>query len=271
VTSVGSDRVTAVRALHSRQGRRKSGHFVVEGPQAVRSALAHGVLVHDLFVVEDTVACADVVGDARAAGARLTWVTPAVMAAMCETQQPQGVLAVCDLLPTGDLDLVMAASGPVVVLEAVSDPGNVGTIIRTADAAGAAAVLLTPQSADVHNGKVVRSTAGSLFHLPVLGGLPVEEIAAAARRAGRCLAVTAGEGATDLFTAADDGAVDSRTCWVIGSEAHGATPEARAAADLVVAIPMPGGAESLNAAVAAAVVLFVTAHAQSQLGPRSAG
>lgn len=266
MTSAASDRVTAVRALHSRQGRRKSGRFVVEGPQAIRSALANGVLVHDLFVDEDTVAYSDVISGARSAGARLTWVTSAVLTAMSETRQPQGVLAVCDLLPEGDLDAVMAAPGPVVVLEAVSDPGNVGTIIRTADAAGAAGVLLTPTSADIHNGKVVRSTAGSLFRLPVLRGLPIEEIASAARRAGRPLAVTAGEGATSLFAAADEGLVDARTCWLIGSEAHGASPQARAAADLVVSIPMPGGSESLNAAVAAAVALFVTAHAQSRLG-----
>jgi TrmH family RNA methyltransferase len=266
VTSVTSDRVTAVRALQTRQGRRKAGHFAVEGPQGVRSALANGVVVHELFVDEGTVAFSDVVSVAQSEGARLTWVTPAVMVAMCETRQPQGVLAVCDLLPAGDLDAVMAGPGPVLLLEAVGDPGNVGTIIRTADAAGAGGVILTPECADVHNGKVVRSTAGSIFHLPILAGRPVEEVAAAARRAGRRLIVMAGEGRTDLFSAVDDGAVDSRTVWVIGSEAHGATAQARASADVVVAIPMAGRAESLNAAMAAGVVLFVTAFGQRRLG-----
>ncbi|MHB1211408.1 MAG: TrmH family RNA methyltransferase, partial [Candidatus Nanopelagicales bacterium] len=157
------------------------------------------------------------------------------------------------------------ADGPVLVLEAVADPGNVGTAIRTADAAGAAAVVLTPDCADVHNGKVVRSTAGSLFHLPVLAGHPIAAVAAAATRAGRTVAVATGDGEADLFDAADRAVVDDRTCWIIGSEAHGASAQARAAAGVAVAIPMQGRAESLNAAIAAAIVLFVTRHARRGL------
>lgn len=251
----------AVRLLHGRSGRRKTGRFLVEGPQAVRSALDAGVVVHELIVDDEAgVTFADLVAEARAAGCRVTEATASVLAAMSETQEPQGVLAVCDLLSSGDLDAVMAGPGPVVVLEALGDPGNVGTVIRTADAIGAAGVLLTPGSVDIHNGKVVRSTAGSLFHLPVLPDVALEDVAAAALRHGRTLAVTAGQGTVDLFEAASTGVVDTRTCWLLGSEAHGASPAALAAADLVVRIPMAGRAESLNAAVAAAVVLYVTAH-----------
>ncbi len=268
VTSASSERVTAVRSLHTRQGRRKAGRFVVEGPQGVRSALTAGAPVRDLFVDQDTGgAFSPDVADAERVGARVTWVAPAAMAAMSETRQPQGILATCDLLPSRDLDALMAGDGPVLVLDAVGDPGNVGTIIRTADAAGAAAVLLTPECADVHNGKVVRSTAGSLFHLPVVPDVDMSTIAAATRRAGRVLAVTAGDGAVDLFEAVDAGRLGRTTCWVIGSEAHGVGATARSAADLSVAIPLQGRAESLNAAIAAAVVLFVAAHGQSRLGP----
>lgn len=264
--------MTAIRSLHSRAGRRKAGRFVVEGPQVVSSAIVAGVRIHEIYVDEDAGdAFSDIVAAAERGGARLTSVTPQVMSAMSDTARPQGLLAVAALLDGDDLDLVMAAEGPVVVLEGLSDPGNVGTIIRTADAAGAAGVLLTPDSADIHSGKVVRSTAGSLFHLPVLPGRQVAEIAAAAARHGRPLVVTAGEGDVDLFEAADDGRLDSRTCWLIGSEAHGASGDARAAADMVVSIPIRGRAESLNAAVAAAVVLFVARHSESRLGPGSAG
>ncbi|MDP1877084.1 MAG: RNA methyltransferase [Actinomycetota bacterium] len=266
VTSASSERVTRVRALHSRTGRRKAGRFVVEGPQAVRSALAAGAVVHDLFVDDST--GSDFSPECRAAeaaGARVTEVTPRVMASMAETQQPQGLLAVCALLPSGDLDAAMAADGPVLVLEAVADPGNVGTAIRTADAAGAAAVVLTPDCADIHNGKVVRSTAGSLFHLPVLAGHPISDVATAAIRAGRTVAVATGDGDTDLFDATDRGVIDDRTCWIVGSEAHGASDEARSVAGVAVSIPMRGRAESLNAAVAAAIVLFVTRHARRGL------
>lgn len=266
VTSTSSERITRIRALHSRAGRRKAGLFVVEGPQAVRSAIDAGVPVHDLFADEAAgVAVSDLVAIAERSRIRVTHVTPSVMAAMAETQQPQGLLATCSLLPEGDLGAVMAAAGPVVVLESVSDPGNVGTIIRTCDAVAAAGVILSGTSVDVHNGKVVRSTAGSLFHVPVISGRSVAEVAAAARAAGRNVAVTLGDGATDLFVAADSGVVSDRTCWVIGSEAHGASDEARAAADLEVAIPMTGRTESLNAAVAAAIVLYVTRHAESRL------
>jgi len=261
VTSVKSDRVTAVRVLHSRQGRRRTGRFVVEGPQAVRSALAAGVVIRDLFMDDDAgAAFPDIAESAGARGLPVCRATPEVLAAMGETRQPQGVLAVCDQLPRGDLDAVMSADGPVIVLDSVTDPGNVGTVIRTADAAGAAGVLLTPGSADVHNGKVVRSTAGSIFHLPVISGLEVATVAAAAARHGRRVAAAAGTAPVDLFDAVDDGLVSRRTCWIVGSEAHGISETARGAADLLVRIPMTGRAESLNAAVAAAIVLYVTAH-----------
>lgn len=272
VTSVRSDRVTAVRALHARQGRRKSGRFVVEGPQAVRSALAAGVVIRDLFMDDDAgAAFPDIVSTARERGLDVCRATPEVLAAMGETAQPQGVLAVCDQLPAGDLDAVMAAPGPVVVLDAVTDPGNVGTVIRTADAVGAAGVVLTSGSADVHNGKVVRSTAGSLFHLPVLSGFEIEAVTDAATRHGRSVAVATGDATVDLFGAVDDGLVGARTCWVVGSEAHGVSEAARAAATLAVRIPMAGRAESLNAAVAAAVVLYVTAHAAHGSGDSGRG
>jgi TrmH family RNA methyltransferase len=152
---------------------------------------------------------------------------------------------------------------PVVVLEAVSDPGNVGTVIRTADAAGAAGVILLEGCADPHNGKVVRSTAGSLFHLPIATGRALGEVVAAARRHGRAIAVATGDAEADLFTSAARGEVGVSTVWLIGSEAHGVSGEARAAADLAVRIPMAGGAESLNAAVAASVCLYVAAFAQA--------
>lgn len=265
ITSTASDRVKAVRALHGRAGRRKAGRFVVEGPQAVRSALAAGVVTRDLFTVDDAgAAFPDLVDAAVAAGVPVTLVSPGVLAAMAETDRPQGVLAVCDLLPEVDLAAAMAADGPVVVLDALTDPGNVGTVIRTAHAAGAAAVVLAPGCADPHNGKVVRSTAGSLFGIPIAVGVPVEDAAAAAHAAGRSVVVATGDAEADLFTAVADGRVGPRTCWVIGSEAHGVGETARTVADGAVRIPMADGPESLNAAVAAAVVLYVTGFGTSR-------
>jgi len=249
--------VTAVRALHSRAGRRKARAFLTEGPQAVEAALQSGASIREVFVVDSDV---EWTRAAQVANLRVTTVTADVLAAMAETEQPQGVLAVCDLLPSVPLETIMDGMGPVLVLEALSDPGNVGTAIRTADAVGAAGVILTPESADIHNGKVIRATAGSVFHVPCATGIDLDEVVGAARRAGRSIAVATGDGSVDLFAAVSGGLVNDSTVWLIGSEAHGISARARSLADHLVSIPMRGGAESLNAAVAAAVVLYVTRH-----------
>ncbi len=230
---------------------------MVEGPQAVEAALQSRAPIREVFVVDTDVEWTQA---AQAANLRVTPVSSDVLAAMAETEHPQGVLAVCDLLTSASVESIMSAPGPVVVLEALSDPGNVGTVIRTADAVGAAGVILTPESADIHNGKVVRATAGSLFHVPCATGIDLDEVVAAARHAGRAMAVATGDGSLDLFDAVSGGLVNDSTVWLIGSEAHGVSARARSLADHLVAIPMRGSAESLNAAVAAALVLYVTRH-----------
>lgn len=256
--------MTAVRSLHSRRGRTKSGDFVVEGPQSVSAAIGAGVAIRHLYVLES-----DVDWMRRAQESGLPWspVTDSAMAAMAETQQPQGVLAICGLLPSASLDAIMAAAGPVLVLESLSDPGNVGTAIRTADAVGAAGVVLVGDCADVHNGKVVRATAGSLFHIPIALDATIDEVAAAAAAASRTLAVATGDAAVDLFTAVGTGLAGERCVWVVGSEAHGVSAAARSRADACISIPITGAAESLNAAVAASIVLYVTRHGGGMATP----
>ncbi len=261
LTSTASDRVKAVRALHSRAGRRKAGRFLVEGPQAVRAALDSGVVVHELFVDHDALSSfPDVVRVSEERRIPLTTADPHVLAAMGETNHPQGVLAICALLDASRLSEVLAIQAPVIVLDRVADPGNVGTIIRTAEAVGAAGVILTPECADIHGGKVVRATTGSLFRVPVVADLPMSDVIAAVRAEGRALAVAMGAGEESLFDAVDSRMVCPRTCYVIGSEAHGVGEEAVAAADITIRIPMAPGAESLNAGVSAAVILYVLAH-----------
>lgn len=254
LTSVRSERVVAVRRLHDRSGRRKSGRFLVEGPQAVAAAFAAGIEVHEVFV--DVDAGGAVMSIADQSPTQVTWTTSQVLVAMGETQSSQGILATCANLTAPELSDVMHRPGQVVVLDAVSDPGNVGTIIRTADATGAAAVILTDGCADPHNGKVVRSTAGSLFHVPVLTGASVADVIAAAHGSGRQVLALAGEGAVDVT--AISAAELATACWIVGSEAHGVSPGARSGADRVVAIPMAGHAESLNAGVAASVALYAS-------------
>ena len=235
--------------------------FVVEGPQAVREALTAGGLL-ELYV---TTGHDDLIQLARTTGTTVTTVNPAVLAAMAETVTPQGVLGVASLL---DVPLEQALAGSptlVAVLDRVADPGNAGTVIRTADAAGAAAVVLAGDSVDPHNGKCVRATAGSLWHLPVVSGAPLDTVLAFARDRGLQVLATSSGGADDLDDLLDEGVLGAPTLWLFGSEAHGLPAGALTAADRQVRVPMYGRAESLNLASAAAVCLYASARARRDL------
>ena len=257
LTSLRSPRVAAVRRLTRRSARVAERRFVVEGPQAVREALPTLVELY-----------ADPDGALRhvellaAAPCPVTPVSREVLAAMAETVTPQGLLGVAPLL---DVPLDAALSGTprlVAVLEAVGDPGNAGTVIRTADAAGADAVVLTAGSTDPHGGKCVRATAGSLWHLPVVSGPPVAGAVAAVRGAGLAVLATSGSAAADdLDDLLDAGELQGPTAWLLGNEAAGLSEQALALADRTVRIPIRGRAESLNLSTAAAVCLYASARA----------
>ena len=229
--------------------------FVVEGPQAVREALAAGGL-YELF----TTGAPELEAAARAAGTRVTLVTDAVLGAMAQTSTPQDVLGVAPLLDTTSGRLPERPR-LVAVLDAVNDPGNAGTVLRTADAAGADAVLLTEGSTDPHGGKCVRASAGSLWHLPVVTGLPVLDAVALLRARGLVVLATTGGGEDDLDVLQDDGVLAASSAWLFGTEAHGLPESALAAADRRVRVPLHGRAESLNLAAAAAVCLYASARA----------
>ena len=231
--------------------------FVVEGPQAVREALAD---LLELFVDPDGAdRHADLV---EAATCPVTLVSREVLAAMAETVTPQGLLGTAPLL---DVDLATAlADRPrlVCVLESVADPGNAGTVIRTADAAGAGAVVLTDGSTDPHGGKCVRASAGSLWHLPVVHGATLAETVAALRAAGLTVLATTGRGTRDLDELQDSGELAGPTAWLFGNEAAGLSEQALSLADVTVRIPLRGRAESLNVSTAAALCLYASARAQ---------
>ena len=270
LTNPRAERVKAVRVLATRSGRRRSGTFLVEGPQAVREAVAPGpARVHDVYLTPDAAdRYPEIVAGAHVAGARVRTGTPEVLEAM--SPDAQGVVAVVDQV-RADLDDVLAARPRLVaVLAHVRDPGNAGTVLRAADAAGAGAVVLTASSVDVHNPKAVRSTAGSLFHLPVVSGPELPEVVARLRAAG--LTVLAADGSAphdlddllDVAGTAPAGVPDlaAPTAWVFGNEAWGLREEDLALADAAVRVPLRGRAESLNLATAAAVCLYASGRAQ---------
>ena len=185
-----------------------------------------------------------------------------VVAELSSTVTPQGIVAVCGFVDV-PLDTVLAAPGTLVaVLAHVRDPGNAGTVIRAADAAGADAVVLTDASVDPYNAKCVRASAGSLWHLPLVVDAPLPATLDALRAAGLQVLAADGGGARDLDEAADDGTLTAPTAWVLGNEAWGLPEATLAACDEAVRVPIHGRAESLNLATAAAVCLYASARAQ---------
>ena len=287
LTNPRAERVKAVRALAGRSARRRHGRFLVEGPQAVREAVHEAAQddagrVRELYLSPGALdKHRDTVHDAEAAGIPVYTCTPDVLEAM--SSDAQGIVAVADLREASLATVLARGPRLVAVLSHVRDPGNAGTVIRAADAAGADAVVVTESSVDVHNPKVVRSTAGSLFHLPVVTGESLRDVVTALRAAGLAILAADGAGEHDLDElldraggalrgAGEQGGADLRppsppdlgapTAWVFGNEAWGLADGQRDLADAVVRVPIRGRAESLNLAAAAAVCLFASAHAQ---------
>ena len=177
--------------------------------------------MHDLFLTDAVADRHPELGDrAEAAGVRVARVTDKAAAALSDTVTPQGVAAVCSTVTVG-LDEALAGDPRLVtVLVGVADPGNAGTVIRTSDAAGADAVVLAGEAVDPHNGKCVRASMGSLFHVPVAAHRDVDEVLDALRARGLTVLATAGDGDTVLDATADD-LLAGPTAWLFGSEAHG--------------------------------------------------
>ena len=259
-----AERVKKVAALAGRSARSRSGLFLVEGPQGVREAVLHAAArVRDVYITPDAAArYPEIVASAREAELFLHLGTPDVLHAM--SPDCQGVLAVVDTSGTALEDAISGTPRLIAVLADVRDPGNAGTVIRAADAAGADAVVLAGESVDLTNPKVVRSTAGSLFHLPVARGGSLADTVEALRAAGLSIVATDGTATDELGDPAVDDLLAAPTAWVFGNEAHGLSPEDVALADLAVRIPIYGAAESLNLATAAAVCLYASARVQHQ-------
>ncbi len=263
LTSVRSPRVQAVRRLTKRAFRSRERRFLAEGPQAVREALRTPGGAVEVYATGDAAGRhGDLVLAADAAGIEVQLVSGEVMAAMCQTVTPQGVVAVCPFLDVSLDDVLAGMPRLVAVLADTRDPGNAGTVVRTADAAGADAVVLAGASVDAYNGKCVRASAGSIFHIPLTMDVTVAATIEALRAAGLRVVAADGDGDDDLDRASDEGRLAGPTAWVFGNEAWGLPEATRALADDVLRVPIHGRAESLNLATAAAVCLYASARAQ---------
>ena len=241
ITSLKNAKVTTWKSLKDRKGRKETGCFLVEGRKMVEEALASAFSIDAILVDAD-----------RAAEFSLPSHIPVftmpshVLAAVCDTKTPQGIAAVVRMAG------VQLTGSRLVAMDGVQDPGNVGTIIRTADAAGFDGVILSTQCADVFSPKVLRATMGSIFRMGirVTDDLP------------GVLAQMVKEGASVLSSQLDGepfyqhSPLNERFVLVIGSEGNGVTDEVKAVATHKVKLPMRGGAESLNAAVAAGIMMY---------------
>jgi TrmH family RNA methyltransferase len=263
VLTIRSGRVKAARKLRQRAHRAEHRLFLAEGVKALTEALAAAGVVEvfaTLAASEEYAALRKAVGEAG-----LPWQVAEddAVASLCGAVAPQGIVAVCRFLDVPVQDLPMHAHGPLVICADVRDPGNAGTVIRTADAAGASGVVLAGHSVDPYNDKTVRATVGSLWHLPIaLASDPAAAVASA--RASGCTVLGAdGAGERDLFEAEEAGLLDGPVAWLFGNEAWGLPDELAALADHRVAVPIRGRAESLNLATAAAVCLYASARRRS--------
>lgn len=244
-----------MKALHASKGRKAAKQFIAEGPAAVEAALtSRRFPIVNLYVTEEGAELLP--KSAQSILAKAVYLSEKVMTSISTVESAQGVLAICSSEEQfKEEEIYKNVSLPLIYCFEVNDPGNLGTIIRTADALGAAGVLLSPGSADPFSPKVVRATAGSLWHMPLLREVDIARAIEESRAHGRKIYATDGQGAKTLPEVSGEDAL-----WIFGNEARGLTSEITALADEVVAIPMRGRAESLNLATAVAITLF---HANS--------
>jgi len=258
-----SNKVRGVAKLNKKDARSETGLFLLEGLQGLKEALDRPKLIREIFATPEVIAAnPSVFARANAARLEIVEVNDSVLKALSDTPSPQGVVAVCQQIHVS-LDALLETEPRLIVLLAnIRDPGNAGTVLRAADAAGADAVIFSENSVDVYNPKVVRSTTGSLFHLPVVLGVQIENAIASAKRAGfQVFAATAeGESLPEL----DSSILAKPTMWLFGNEAWGFEPQILELADKSVAVPIYGAAESLNLATAASICMYASAFAQNR-------
>lgn len=250
-------RVKQAGRLNRRPERSGRRLFLADGPKAVEGALGAGCVVEVFATPAAAEEYADILGEAP-----VTLVEDRAMRSLSDSTTPAGVVAVCRFVDVPLKSLVEeAADRPLVICADVRDPGNAGTVIRTADAVAASGVVLAGNSVDAYNPKTVRATVGSLFHLPLVLERDAADVLAQVRATGYVVLAADGAGELDLFDAERRGMLTGKVAWLFGNEAWGLPADLAAAADHRVSIPILGGAESLNLSTAAAVCLYASARA----------
>ena len=238
--SASNDKIKHIKKLSKKREREKSGEFIIEGKRSVTDAVANGAKISYIIFCNGGEPLFDFSTDEK------------TFAEITDTSSPQDMLAVAKIVPSSVEEILSGSFDLLVLCDRVQDPGNVGTIIRTADAAGSSAVILSPGCADLYNPKVIRSTMSSVFNLPiVLGGDLPSIIPLLKKRGYRVFCGALREDSVSLFEADFRG----KCAVVIGNEGSGASDEVISLCE-AVKIPMRGKAESLNASVSAGILMY---------------
>jgi TrmH family RNA methyltransferase len=265
ITSQQNRWVKLAASLKQKKYRDETGLFTIEGVRLVEEAIASGWGIEACFFTEESVSkqrIRQMIDDLALQEVKLLQITNEIFDKIAETEQPQGILSLVRKKQYTLSDALGGKKVPlIVILESIQDPGNVGTLIRTADAAGCSGVILTKGCADVFAGKTARASMGSLFHLPITAGVESSEILSALRQSGIALLATS-LATRNLYYEVD---MNRPVAIVFGNEGSGVRAEILEAANDLMYIPIFGKAESLNVAASAAVILF-DAMRQRQVG-----
>lgn len=255
ITSVRNKHIVALRKLDQRKHRQRQGRFAVEGLQLLHMALDAGARPLELFYCEALFAGPEapaLLTRAAALGSRALPVSEVVMRALSDRTAPQGLVATFGLLWRSWAAMPVGATDLVVVVDRLNDPGNLGTIIRTADAVGAAAVALVTPCVDPFDPKTVRATMGSVFNVPLIEVEDPSSLFARVKQEGlRVIGADA-----HLGRPWDDSIWPGGAALILGNEAQGLSDDLRPAVDAWASLPMVGRAESLNVAVAGGVLMY---------------
>ncbi|MDP2157456.1 MAG: RNA methyltransferase [Nitrospirota bacterium] len=251
ITSATNQHIRDIIQIREKRAKFRHTAFLVEGPHLVEMALNAGVQIKEVFVTEAFMNTNEHQDMFRKITGTVFEVPEQILEKITDTETPQGIVAVAGYEP-GTLDTLSLKATPLlVVLDAIQDPGNLGTIIRTADAAGADAIILLPGSCDAFMPKVIRATAGSIFNLPLIYAEPDTLVDWLSKKKIQ-LAVTAAAAGKTVFEAY----LSDSIAIAFGNEAHGISDHLRKAADIFLNIPILGKAESLNVASSAAICLY---------------
>ena len=252
-----SERVKGVARLQQKDARLETGLFLLEGPQGLKELCKQPELAQEVFATAAALdRYEDLFDQLYQAGVPIIEVSDLVMEKLSDTKTPQGVVAVVSQFDVSLEELISSGPQLIAILDQARDPGNGGTVLRAADAAGADAVIFTTDSVDLYNPKLVRSTAGSILHVLSVVEQNPKVLISRLKAAG--IQVFAASAGGKLITELGD-KLSKPTAWVFGNEAHGVSAEMLEMADEVVALPIYGDAESLNLATAASVCLYASA------------